>query len=145
MRLLARIGLCCLWAFMLGPMNAQENPQKIVLAIHATPQGNALYIEAKLNGKPARFLLDTGSTVSLCDWRLCGKALRAVSLELGSWRSDSEDIRPKDLSSLSLQASIRVDGVLGLLTMARFQRVTFDFQRHNLELEPGKSRSEPLL
>jgi len=65
MRLLARIGLCCLLAFMLGPMNAQENPPKIVLAIHATPQGNALYLETKLNGKPARLLLDTGSTVSL--------------------------------------------------------------------------------
>src|SRR5258706_8447117 len=138
MRLPAHIVLCCLLVFMLCPANAQEKPQKIVLALHATPQGNALYIEAKLNGKPARFLLDTGSTVSLCDWRLCGKALRAVSLELGSWRSDSEDIRPKDLSSLSLQAGIRVDGVLGLLTMARFQRVTFDFQRHALELVLGK-------
>ena len=136
MRLLARIGLCCLLAFMLGPMNAQQNPQKIVLAIHATPQGNALYLETKLNGKPARLLLDTGSTVSLCDWKLCGKAPKAASLELGSWHTDSEDIRPSDLSSLSLQAGIGVDGVLGLLTMARFRRVTFDFQRHNLELEP---------
>src|SRR5258707_1800889 len=136
MRLPAHIVLCCLLVFMLCSANAQQKLQKIVVAIHATPQRNALYIEAKLNGKPATLLLDTGSTVSLCDWRLCGKVIRAVSLELGSWRSDSEDIRPKDLSNLSLQAGIKVDGVLGLLTMARFRRVTFDFQRHNLELEP---------
>jgi hypothetical protein len=137
MRLLARILLCCMLAFMLCPANAQEKPQKIVLAIHATPQANALYIETKLNGKPATLLLDTGSTVSLCDWKLCGKAPKATpSLELGSWHSDSEDIRPSDLSSISRQVGIRVDGVLGLLTMAHFQRVTFDFQRHNLELEP---------
>ena len=136
MRLPAHIVLCCLLVFMLCPANAQEKPQKIVLALHATPQGNAVYIEAKLNGHPATLLLDTGSTVSLCDWKLCGKAPKAASLELGSWHTDSEDIRPKDLSSLSLQAGIRVDGVLGLLTMARFRRVTFNFQRHNLELEP---------
>ena len=124
-------------AFMPCPANAQEKPQKIVLAINATPQGNALYIEAKLNGKPAKLVLDTGSTVSICDWKLCGKAPKATpSLELGSWRSDSEDIRPKDLSSVSLQVGIRVDGILGLLTMAHFRRVTFDFEWHNLELEP---------
>ena len=137
MRLPARIVLCCLLDFMPCPANTQDKPQKIVLAIHATPEGNALYIETKVNGKPAVLVLDTGSTVSLCDWKLCGRAPKATaSLELGSWRSDSEDIRPRDLSSISLQAGIRVDGVLGLLTMARFRRVTFDFQRHNLELEP---------
>jgi hypothetical protein len=120
------------------PANWQEKPQKIVLALHATPQGNALYIEAKLNGKPATLLLDTGSTVSLCDWKLCGKAPKATPLlELGSWHSDSsEDIRPRDLSSISLQMGIKLDGVLGLLTMAHFRRVTVDFQQHNLELEP---------
>ena len=107
-----------------------------MLAVHATPQGNAPYIKTKLNGQPATLLLDTGSTVSLCDWKVCGKAPKAASLELGSWHTDSEDMRPVDLSSLSLQAGIRLDGVLGLLTMAHFQRVTFDFQRHNLELEP---------
>jgi hypothetical protein len=123
---------------MLCPANGQEKPQKIVLALHATPQGNALYIEAKLNGKPATLLLDTGSTVSLCDWKLCGKAPKATPLlELGSWHSDSsEDIRPRDLSSISLQMGIKLDGVLGLLTMAHFRRVTVDFQQHNLELEP---------
>jgi hypothetical protein len=123
---------------MLCPANAQEKPQKIVLALHATPQGNALYIEAKLNGKPATLLLDTGSTVSLCDWKLCGKAPKATPLlELGSWHSDSsEDIRPRDLSSISLQMGIKLDGVLGLLTMAHFRRVTVDFQQHSLELEP---------
>ena len=136
MRLPARIVVCCLLAFMLCPANAQEKSRKIVLAIHATPQGNALLIETKLNGKAATLLLDTGSTVSLCDWKLCGKTPRAASLELGSWHTDSEDIRPKDLSILSLQAGIRVDGVLGLLTMSHFRRITFDFQRHNLELEP---------
>lgn len=137
MRLPARIVLCCLVAFALCPTNAQEKLQKIVLAIHATPQGNALYIETKLNGKPATLLLDTGSTVSLCDLKVCGKAPKATaSLELGSWHTDSEDVRPRDLSSVSLQAGIRVDGVLGLLAMAHFRRVTFDFQRHNLELEP---------
>lgn len=137
MRLPARIVLCCPLAFALCPTNAQEKLQKIVLAIHATPQGNALYIETKLNGKPATLLLDTGSTVSLCDWKLCGKAPKATaSLELGSWHTDSEDVRPRDLSSVSLQAGIRVDGVLGLLAMAHFRRVTIDFQRHNLELEP---------
>ena len=136
MRLTISIGLCCLLAFILCAANAQERSRKIVLTIHATPQGNALFIETKINGQPARFLLDTGSTVSLCDWKLCAKVVRAVSLELGSWHSNSEDIRPQDLSSLSLQAGIRVDGVLGLLTMAHFRRVTFDFQRHNLELEP---------
>jgi hypothetical protein len=138
MRLPARIVLCCLLVFMLCPANAQEKPQKIVLALHATPQGNALYIEAKLNGKPATLLLDTGSTVSLCDWKLCGKAPKATPLlELGSWHSDSaEDIRPRDLSSISLQMGIKLDGVLGLLTMAHFRRVTVDFQQHSLELEP---------
>jgi hypothetical protein len=138
MRLPARIVLCCLLVFMPCPANAQEKPQKIVLALHATPQGNALYIEAKLNGKPATLLLDTGSTVSLCDWKLCGKAPKATPLlELGSWHSDSsEDIRPRDLSSISLQMGIKLDGVLGLLTMAHFRRVTVDFQQHNLELEP---------
>src|SRR5260370_26905333 len=83
MRLPAHILLCCLLVFMLCPANAQEKPQKIVLALHATPQGNAVYIEAKLNGHPATLLLDTGSTVSLCDWKLCGKAPKAASLELG--------------------------------------------------------------
>lgn len=137
MRLSARIVLCCLLAFLLRPAHPQEKPQKIVLPFHATPQGNALYIETKLNGKPATLLLDTGSTVSLCDWKVCGKVPKATaSLELGSWHTDSEDVRPRDLSSVSLQAGIRVDGVLGLLTMAHFRRVTFDFQRHNLELEP---------
>ncbi len=128
MRLPARIVLCCLLDFMPCPANAQDKRQKIVLEIHATPQGNALYIEAKLNGKPATLLLDTGSTVSLCDWKLCGKALKATPLlELGSWR---------DLSSISLQMGIKLDGVLGLLTMAHFRRVTVDFEWHNLELEP---------
>src|SRR6266436_6842804 len=128
MRLSARIVLCCLLALMPRPANPQERPLKIVLAIHAPPQGNALYIKTKLNGKPATLLLDTGSTVSLCDWKLCGKAPKATPLlELGSWHSDSEDMRPMDLSSVSLKAGIRIDGVLGLLTMAHFQRVTFDF------------------
>jgi hypothetical protein len=137
MGLPARIVLGCLLAFMLCPANAQEKPPQIVLAIHTTPQGNALYIETKLNGKPATLLLDTGSTVSLCDWKLCGKAPKSTaSLELGSWHTDSEDMRPRDLSSISLQAGIRVDGILGLMTMAHFRRVTFDFQQHNLELEP---------
>ena len=90
----------------------------------------------RVNGKPAVLLLDTGSTVSLCDWKLCGKAPKPTSLELGPWHTDSDAIRPGDLSSISLQAGIKVDGVLGLLTMVRFRRVTFDFQRHNLELEP---------
>lgn len=137
MRLPAHIVVCCLLSFMLCPANAQEKRQKIVLAFHVTPQGNALYIETKLNGKPATVLLDTGSTVSLCDWKLCGRAPKATaSLELGSWHSDSEDIRPRDLSSISLQAGIKVDAILGLLTMAHFRRVTFDFQHYNLELEP---------
>ena len=138
MRLPARIVVCCLLAFMLCPANAQEKSRKIVLAIHATPQGNALLIETKLNGKAATLLLDTGSTVSLCDWKLCGKAPKATPLlELGSWHGDSsEDIRPRDLSSISLQMGIKLDGVLGLLTMAHFRRVTVDFQQRNLELEP---------
>src|SRR5258708_13565726 len=114
---------------MLCPANAQEKPQKIVLALHATPQGNALYIEAKLNGKPATLLLDTGSTVSLCDWKLCGKSPKATPLlELGSWHSDSsEDIRPRDLSSISLQMRIKLDAVLGFLTMAHSRPSTSDF------------------
>lgn len=138
MRLPSGTVLCGLLVLMLSPANAQEKPHEIVLAIHVTPEGNALYIETKLNGKPARLLLDTGSTVSLCDWRVCGKAPKASPLlELGSWHSDSsEDIRPKDLSSISLQMGIRVDGVLGLLTMAHFRRITFDLERHALELEP---------
>src|SRR5260370_8799319 len=131
MRLPAHIVLWCLLVFMLCPANAQEKPQKIVLALHATPQGNAVYIEAKLNGHPATLLLDTGSTVSLCDWKLCGKVVRAVSLELGSWHSDSEDIRPQDLSRLSLQAGIRVDGVLGFLPMAPFLPPPFTFPHNN--------------
>jgi len=137
MRLSARIVPCCLLAVMLCPANAQERPQKIVLPFRATPQGNALYIETKLNGHAAVLLLDTGSTVSLCDWKLCGKAPKATaSLELGSWHTDSEEVRPRDLSSVSLQAGIKFDGVLGLLTLTHFRRVTFDFQHHNLELEP---------
>lgn len=115
---------------------AQEKPQKVILPIHATPQGNVLYIETKLNGKPATLLLDTGSTVSLCDWKICGKAQKATaSLELGSWHTDSEEVLPKDLSSISLQAGIRVDGVLGLLTMVHFRRMTFNFEHRTLELE----------
>lgn len=137
MRLTARIVPWCVLAFMPCPAHAQQKPQKVILPIHATPQGNALYIETKLNGKPATLLLDTGSTVSLCDWKICGKAKQATaSLELGSWHTDSEEVRPKDLSSISLQVGIRVDGILGLLTMAHFRRVTFDFEWHNLELEP---------
>jgi hypothetical protein len=105
MRLPARFILCCLLASILCPANAQEKAQKIVLTIHATPQGNAVYIETKLNGRPAKFLLDTGSTVSLCDWKRCGKAPgRTNLLELGSWHTDSEDVRPIDLSSISQQA-----------------------------------------
>lgn len=115
---------------------AQEKPQKVILPIHATPQGNVLYIETKLNGKPATLLLDTGSTVSLCDWKICGKAQKATaSLELGSWHTDSEEVLPKDLSSISLQAGMRVDGVLGLLTMVHFRRMTFNFEHRTLELE----------
>jgi hypothetical protein len=137
MRLPAPIVLCCLLAFTFYPANAQEKPQKVVLPIHATPQGNAVYVEVKLNGKPAVLVVDTGSTVSLCDWKFCGKAPKGTaSLELGSWHTDSEDVRPRDLSSISLQAGVRIDGVLGLLTMAHFRRVTFDFQHHSLELEP---------
>src|SRR5260370_18663207 len=104
MRLPAHIVLCCLLVFMLCPANAQEKRQKIVLALHATPQGNALFIEAKLNGKPATLLLDTGSTVSLCDWKLCGKAPKATpSLELDSVHShSSEDIRPRDFPSTAV-------------------------------------------
>src|SRR5882762_7584092 len=129
MRLSARIVPCCLLSVMLCPANAQEKLQKIVLPFRATPQGNALYIETKLNGHAAVLLLDTGSTVSLCDWKLCGKAPKATaSLELGSWHTDSEEVRPRDLSSVSLQAGIKFDGVLGLLTLTHFRRVTFDFQ-----------------
>jgi hypothetical protein len=76
MRLPAHIVLGCLLGFMPCPANAQDKPQKIMLAIHATPQGNALYIETKLNGKPAMVLLDTGSTVSLCDWKLSARLAR---------------------------------------------------------------------
>ena len=136
MRFPARIVPWCLLAFMPCHAYAQEKPQKVILPIHATPQGNVLYIETKLNGKPATLLLDTGSTVSLCDWRICGKAQKATaSLELGSWHTESEEVLPKDLSSISLQAGIRVDGVLGLLTMVHFRCITFNFEHRTLELE----------
>src|SRR5258708_13716732 len=142
MSLPVHIVLCGLLVFILCPANAQEKPQKIVLEIHGTREGNALYIEAKLSGKPATLLLDTGSTVSLCDWKLCGKALKATPLlELGSWHSDSsEDIRPRDLSSISLQMDIKLDGVLVLLTMAHFRPVTVYFQLHTLHLQPSIGR-----
>src|SRR5258708_17768080 len=131
MRLTISIGLCCLLAFILCAANAQERSRKIVLALHAAPQGNAVYIEAKLNGKPATLLLDTGSTVSLSDWKLCGKAPKATPLlELGSWHSDSaEDIRPRHLSSISLQMGIKLDGVLILPTTAHFPHCTVDLQQ----------------
>jgi len=106
MRLPAHIVLCCLLVVHALPGEPRRRNRRRLAGLHATPQGNAVYIEAKLNGHPATLLLDTGSTVSLCDWKLCGKAPKAASLELGSWHTDSEDIRPKDLSSLSLQAAL---------------------------------------
>lgn len=116
--------------------NAQER-KAFSLPLHATPQGNAVYIEGKLNGKSVALIVDTGSTFSFCDVKICGKAPKGTaSLELGSWHKDAEEIRTRDFAEVSKLAGVKVDGILGLLTMNQFRRVTFDFEHGKLELEP---------
>lgn len=110
---------------------------KISLPFHATPEGNALYVEGRLNGHPAIFLLDTGSTFSFCDWKLCGKTLKTTaSLDFGTWHSSEQEVRTRDFSEISRKTGIKVDGILGLLTMNLFRRVIFNFEASMLELEP---------
>lgn len=111
--------------------------QTFSIPIHATPQGNALYIEATLNGHPAILLLDTGSTFSECDVRICGRAHKAIaSLAFGQWSKAGHEVTTRDFAEVSKQTGVKVDGILGLLTMNLFRKVTFNFESSMLEFQP---------
>jgi predicted aspartyl protease len=114
-----------------------------------------MLVEAKVNGKPAVLILDTGSNHTIVNSRLVDVATSAVrdtvttkkgsayagagvytkaSLAVGpvSWRDHG--IIAMDMTEMSKSLGESVDGLLGLDFLGQFELVIVDLKQHKLTL-----------
>lgn len=148
-----RIAAAIVLALVPGAAMAQD---KNTVPLRHSPKAGALLIEVQVNGRPRTFILDTGAQNCVIDLRSVGLTLAdlnsaivkegvsghktgaafiSVSLRVGrkefsEWNALATDLRPmeKDFGT-------RVDGILALDLLAKFEGMTLDFEHMTLELE----------
>lgn len=117
-------------------------------------EGGHLYVEGKVNGKPARFLLDTGAGANI----LTPEAVQRLGISLGDQKVHAQgagtveaglaiidriDIGQASLEDesaviLSLPPQLEVDGLLGYSFFNRFV-VTLDYDASRMTLTSPKT------
>lgn len=113
--------------------------------------GGLILLKGELNGKPATFLLDTGSNVSFLDMHVAGliqfKAekvrrvgmagclLAHAALNLGGQSAPEQKFCVADLSDVSKSVGARVDGFIGADVLSEFRQARINFETRTLELE----------
>ena len=114
-----------------------------------------ILLDGQLNGKPAKFLLDTGANNSVVDYRSAGfdslklDALRStgaagaegdcivrevkLSLEHRSWLN--RRVCVMDLSDASKRMGARIDGFIGQDVLRTFSVVRIDYKAESVRFE----------
>ena len=115
-----------------------------------------ILLKGELNGKPATFLLDTGSVKTMVSLDALGygsihaRPVKPSKMGAGAdgqylkGRSDiglgectivAQEIFAVDLSEVSKTLGTRIDGLLGVDVLRGFRQVRIDFKARTLELE----------
>lgn len=113
----------------------------------------SILVTAKVNGRDATFLLDTGAASTMVAAELAGIDRNRLErsrfrkdtgfeangiwerahLDLGGWR-DSRLVGAVDLSAVSKQYGRKIDGLLGQDVLQEFGKITIDFAGKKLVL-----------
>ena len=107
-------------------------------------------LDGQLNGKPAVFLLDTGSNVSFVDYHaaqaihfkpdkvrrlgMSGCLVAHEKLELGSNELPDQRMCVADLSDVSKSAGTRIDGMIGQDILRTFSALRIDYKAQTVSL-----------
>ena len=132
---------------------ALAQPQQHTFTVPFHTANNLILLDAQLNGKPAVFLLDTGSNVSFVDMhsaplRFKADRVRRVGMAgcivvhsritLGGLDIPDQKLCVADLSDVARDANEHVDGFVGEDVLQEFSAVRIDYKRHVVELELGE-------
>ena len=121
--------------------------------------GKIAVVKVQVNGKDRRFIIDTGSQVTVVSSEVAGyshdklKSLKQAgtfqsvgvaggakavfakaSFVLGRFTITDKDVLVEDFSGISGIVGELVDGLLGQDMLARFSTMTFDYKHHVLNL-----------
>jgi hypothetical protein len=129
--------------------------QQVELPFHTDSEHQVVLLEAAINGRPARLVLDTGASATIAGQTFLG--LRDRDLKQARFQDDQAgitgngawmdvklqvgDIELKrrvfvmKLESVSERVGERVDGLLGLDVLRQFKRLTIDWERQKVVLE----------
>jgi hypothetical protein len=108
-------------------------------------------MDGQLNGKPAVFLLDTGSNVSFVDMHsaraiqfkadkvrrvgMAGCLVAHEKLTLGDKDFEGQRLCIADLSDISKSTGTRIDGLVGQDFLRMFSAVRIDYKAKTVTLE----------
>jgi predicted aspartyl protease len=138
-----------------GLGSSSQTPTSVEVPVRVNRAFGLMLVEAKVNGKPAVLILDTGSNRTAINCRLVDVATPSVkdtvSIDKGSgyvgsgvytkatlavghslWRDHVMIAIDTDAMSKSLGE--RVDGLLGLDFLGQFELVIVDLKQHKLTL-----------
>jgi hypothetical protein len=137
---------------LLTPLRAPAPPR--VVAVPFRSVDSFILVEAKIDGMPARLLVDTGANKTILDARsfcrtemqmskpvnrgagIVGNALRLrVNLEIAHQFMFSQHVSVMNLEELSRRFGFQFDGLLGQDILNQFRSVRIDYKNHVIELE----------
>jgi predicted aspartyl protease len=129
---------------------------KNTVPLRHSPKAGALLIEVQVNGRPRTFILDTGAQNCIIDLRSVGFLTLAdlnsafvkdgvsggkkgavfilLSLRVGGKEFREWEAMATDLRNMEKDFGTRVDGILALDFLAKFARVTLDFEHMTVEI-----------
>jgi Aspartyl protease len=140
--------------FLLTPPPNRAHPEVIRLPFRTSQ--TMILVQAKVNGVPAVFLLDTGASLTIVSARAYGNVpfrLRSVErtsqgagmigdsvalhvdLQLANHRWSAQRVAVMNLDGLTQILGIYFDGLLGQDVLREFRSVRIDYHAHVIELE----------
>jgi predicted aspartyl protease len=150
-----RYTVALLLALTLGLGVAPQPPNSVEIPLRSSHDFGLMLVEVRVNGKPAVFILDTGSNHTIVSSKLVDVATPSLrdavtskkssgysgngiftraSLAVGPvlWRDHR--ILAMDTHEISKSLGESVDGLLGLDFLNEFDTVVVDFRQHKLIL-----------
>jgi len=137
-------------------LGAFPHPQTVEIPFEFSRPFGLMLIKAKINGKPAVMVLDTGSNETIVSPRLVsvkklspkdvvelakgsgysGAGVIATAfLSLGTLNPRNCQVLVVDLSDLSRTLGNEIDGILGMSVLKEFEIVSVDLKHHKMVLK----------
>ena len=155
MKTASRYTVALLLALASGTGVAPHPPHSVEIPLRSSHAFGLMLVEARVNGKPAVFILDTGSNYTIVSSKLVdvvtpslkdavtskkgsgysGKGIfTRASLAVGPVLWWDHRILASDTNEISKSLGESVDGLLGLDFLNEFDKVVVDFRQHKLIL-----------